>query len=131
MAAKNTVSFQKRHEQALKDVRQEAEALIKELQPAVDQYNDAKAYLDSQGNGSKPKATRTSKAKQVQRRSRKGGTHGERAVRFIEKNPEITTAELAKKLGLKRPAYAYRVLSTEVERGTLEKVGRGKYKVVS
>jgi predicted HTH transcriptional regulator len=131
MAAKNnTASFQKRHEQALKDVRQEAEALIKELQPAVDNYNDAKAYLDSQ-HGSKPKAKRTSKAKQVQRRSRKGGTHGERAVRFIEKNPEITTAELAKKLGLKRPAYAYRVLSTEVERGTIEKVGRGKYKVVS
>ena len=129
MTAKNTVSFQKRHEQALKDVRQEAEALIKELQPAVDQYNDARAYLDSQGN-SKPKRTRKP-AKQVKRRSRKGGTHGERAVRFIEKNPEITTAELAKKLGLKRPAYAYRVLSTEVERGTLEKVGRGKYKVVS
>ena len=130
MAAKNTVSFQKRHEQALKDVRQEAEALIKELQPAVDQYNDARAYLDSQGSN-RPKRSLRQPAKQVKRRSRKGGTHGERAVRFIEKNPEITTAELAKKLGLKRPAYAYRVLSTEVERGTLEKVGRGKYKVVS
>lgn len=130
MTAKNTVSFQKRHEQALKDVRQEAEALIKELQPAVDQYNDAMAYLETMGNSSKPKKTRKP-AKQVKRRSRKGGTHGERAVRFIGNNPEITTAELAKKLGLKSPAYAYRVLSQEVERGTLKKTGRGKYEVAA
>lgn len=130
MAAKNTVSFQKRHDQALKDVRQEAEALMKELQPAVDQYNDAMAYLEAQGN-SKPSRRKTGQVKQVKRRRRKGGTHGERAVKFIQKDPEITTAELAKKLGLKRPAYAYRVLSTEVDRGTLKKVGRGKYEVVS
>jgi ribosomal protein S25 len=125
----NKTSFQKLHDEAIANVMEEAKATMRELEPAVKRYNEAMAYLGSQHE--KPKASTKRRSSAKKRRSRAGGTHGDRLVKVLAKEPGISPTDLAKKLGMSNPAYAYTVLRNEVDRGTIRKVGRGKYEVVS
>lgn len=65
----------------------------------------------------------------VSKRSRKGGTHAENAVKYFSANPGASASDYAKAANIK-PNYLYRVLSGLVDQKVLEKDGRG-YKVVS
>ena len=59
------------------------------------------------------------------RRSRRGGTRADQAVKLITENPGIGVAELGKKMRLKAPNYLYRVLPDLEKEGRIKKKGRG------
>lgn len=58
-----------------------------------------------------------------QRRSRKGGTHADNAVKYFADNPGQSASDYAKAAKIK-PNYLYRVLAGLVEEGRLKKEGR-------
>ncbi len=57
------------------------------------------------------------------RRSRSGGTHAEKAVRFFTDNPGASASDYAKAAKI-QPNYLYRVLGELVKEGKLKKEGR-------
>jgi hypothetical protein len=108
--------------------RQQIEARLKELQPAHEEYltlleaRDALAGVRT-GNGSRgpgrPPGRRgpgrppgsgrkTAARKGTVRRRRRGGTRREQTLELIRKNPGITVADIAKRMGI-RQNYLYRV----------------------
>ena len=60
------------------------------------------------------------------RRSRKGGTRAEHALRVISEEPGIGAGAIAEKLGIK-PNYMYRVLTELQADGKVRKEGRSYY----
>jgi len=109
----------------LSEKRAEIDTRLKELRPLHEEYlrlERAKAALDGldgparRGPG-RPRGPRSSTPStgsgdgRRRRRRRKGGTHAERAVEMIRKNPGITVAEMAPKLGIAHKNYLYRVLN--------------------
>lgn len=60
------------------------------------------------------------------RRSRKGGTRAEHALKVIADNPGISAGEIADRLGMK-PNYMYRVLTELQADGKVRKDGRAYY----
>ena len=60
------------------------------------------------------------------RRSRKGGTRAEHALKAVADNPGITAGEIAKQLKIK-PNYVYRVMGDLVKDKKVKKKGRGYY----
>ncbi len=60
------------------------------------------------------------------RRSRKGGTRADHALKAVSDSPGITAGEIAKKLDIK-PNYVYRVMGDLVKDKQVEKKGRGYY----
>jgi predicted ArsR family transcriptional regulator len=60
------------------------------------------------------------------RRSRKGGTRADHALKAVSDSPGITAGEIAKKLDIK-PNYVYRVMGDLVEDKQVKKKGRGYY----
>ena len=60
------------------------------------------------------------------RRSRKGGTRAEHALRVISDEPGIGASAIAEKLGIK-PNYMYRVLHELQADGKVRKDGRAYY----
>ena len=61
------------------------------------------------------------------RRTRRGGTRADQAVKLISENPGIGVAELGKKMKLKAPNYLYRVLPDLEKEGRVKKRGKGYY----
>jgi hypothetical protein len=59
------------------------------------------------------------------RRSRRGSTRADQAVRTISQNPGITVSELGRKMKLNHPNYLYRVLPDLEKEGTIKRQGRG------
>ena len=57
------------------------------------------------------------------RRSRRGGTRAEHALKVIAENPGVSAGEIADKLGMK-PNYMYRVLTELQADGKVRKDGR-------
>lgn len=60
------------------------------------------------------------------RRSRKGGTRAEHALKAVSDTPGITAGEIAKQLKIK-PNYVYRVMGDLVKDKKVKKKGRGYY----
>jgi len=60
------------------------------------------------------------------RRSRKGGTRAEHAMKVISESPGVGASEIAEKLGIK-PNYMYRVLHELQADGKVRKDGRAYY----
>ncbi len=60
------------------------------------------------------------------RRSRKGGTRAEHALKVISESPGVGASEIAEKLGIK-PNYMYRVLHELQADGRVRKDGRAYY----
>jgi predicted Rossmann fold nucleotide-binding protein DprA/Smf involved in DNA uptake len=60
------------------------------------------------------------------RRKRRGGTRGDQAVQLIEKQPGISTSDVAKTMKIK-PNYLYRVLGDLEKEGRVKKDGRQYY----
>ena len=60
------------------------------------------------------------------RRSRKGGTRADHALKAVSDSPGITAGEIAKQLKIK-PNYVYRVMGDLVKDKKVKKKGRGYY----
>jgi transposase-like protein len=58
------------------------------------------------------------------RRTRRGGTRGDQAVKIVKANPGISASEIAKRLKIK-PNYLYRVMGDLQKEGKVRKKGRG------
>jgi predicted Rossmann fold nucleotide-binding protein DprA/Smf involved in DNA uptake len=57
------------------------------------------------------------------RRSRRGGTRADQAVKLVTANPGISASEIAKQMKIK-PNYLYRVLAELEKEGKVKKDGR-------
>jgi transposase-like protein len=64
------------------------------------------------------------------RRSRRGGTRADQAVKLIEKQPGISASDVAKTMKIK-PNYLYRVLGDLEKDGRVKKDGRQYYPTAS
>jgi hypothetical protein len=125
----------------LQEKRSEIQARMKELKPAVEEYEllqAAEAALGGISNGSpasKP-ATSSAPASRTRRtrgggsgsgrrgRPRGGGTRAAQALELVRDRPGITIPELAEAMGIQQN-YLYRVLPGLAEEGKVVKSGRG------
>jgi hypothetical protein len=125
----------------LDEKRKEIQARLKELKPAVEEYNvllAADRALGGIGDGAaKPAAgARGSAPARRGRRSRGGGGGGRRgrprgggtraaqAEKLVRERPGITIPELAEAMGIQQN-YLYRVMPGLAEDGKVTKSGRG------
>ena len=120
----------------LDEKRKEIQARLKELKPLVDEYLTLERARDAlEGIGSprrgpgRPPGSGTGNGRRrrrgsKQRRSRRGGTRREHALKLVKDNPGITVGELADKLGI-RQNYLYRVMGELRDEGLVKKQGKG------
>jgi hypothetical protein len=127
----------------LEEKRKEIQARLKELRPAVEEYNlllAADEALGGLGNGTaKPAAssgtaTASAPARRARRSSGGGtgkrgrpkgsGTRAAQALQLVTDRPGITIPEMAEAMGIQQN-YLYRVLPELAEKGQVTKSGRG------
>jgi hypothetical protein len=75
-------------------------------------------------NGRRKAANGRRKAANGRRRRRAGGRAGE-ALDLVRKNPGITVAEMADRLGMRQRNYLYRIMANLQSEGAVDKQGRG------
>jgi hypothetical protein len=110
----------------LAEKRREIEARMKELRPAVEEYERlqqaAAALAGVGGNG------RTRQARATRRRGRGrprgSGTRAKQALELVRARPGITIRELADAMGI-HANYLYRVMPTLESEGEVVKRDRG------
>ena len=128
----------------LTDTRAGIERRLEELRPLQEEYDRlerAKAALDgldgqsaSTGRARRPAGgTTTGRAPAAgrrraapadgRRRRGAGGRSGE-TLELVRKNPGITVAELADRLGMRQRNYLYRIMAGLQSQGAVEKEGR-------
>src|SRR4051794_8981983 len=115
----------------LEEKKREIADRMKELRPAVDEYERLDGALRALGaNSSAPSPRRAAPAKRrgggSGRRGRPKGT-GSRAnqtLELVRADPGITIPQLAEKMGIKQN-YLYRVLPGLEQDGLVRKEGRG------
>jgi hypothetical protein len=127
----------------LEEKRREIQARMKELKPAVEEYEllqAAEAALGGLSNGtttSNP-AAGAAPARRTRRtrgggsgsgtgrrgRPRGGGTRAAQALELVRDKPGITIPELAEAMGIQQN-YLYRVMPGLAEEGKVTKSGRG------
>jgi hypothetical protein len=114
----------------LAEKRREIEARMKELRPAVEEYErleQAAAALAGVGNGGARQA-RTGRATRPRRRGRgrpRGtGKRAQQALELVRARPGITIRELADAMGI-HANYLYRVMPTLESEGKVVKRDRG------
>jgi len=123
----------------LEDKKREIQARLKELRPAVDEYQRLEAAaqaLEGVGsNGSSAPAparrrrtratTATAKRGSGRRGRPKGsGTRSKQALELVRTKPGISIPEMAETMGIKQN-YLYRVLPALAKDGLVRKQGRG------
>jgi hypothetical protein len=123
----------------LSEKRAEIDRKLEELRPLHEEYlklERAKSALDGLAGGrrrgpGRPRGSRTRAASGNGRRRRRGrprgGGRATEALEHVRKNPGITVAELADRLGMKQRNYLYRVMSNLQSEGAVKKRGRGFY----
>jgi predicted HTH transcriptional regulator len=89
------------------------------LERALASLTDGREGRRGPGRPRAASARRTS----TRRRSRRGGTRAEHALKLITEKPGITASEIARELKIK-PNYMYRVLSGMEKDGKVRKDGR-------
>jgi predicted HTH transcriptional regulator len=107
--------------EALEKARGLIQARLAELESEAASLEKALVQLD--GGAPRKRRGGRPKAKGKRRRSRKGGTRGEQAVKLIQAEPGLSAAQVAERLNI-QPNYMYRVLSDETKRGAIKKKGR-------
>src|SRR4051794_27280198 len=120
----------------LDEKRKEIQARLKELKPAVDEYQLLLAAEEalgglSNGGGAKSagqsrRARRGGGSSGSGRRGRPkgGGTRAVQALDLVRDRPGITIPELAEAMGIQQN-YLYRVMPGLAEEGKVTKSGRG------
>jgi hypothetical protein len=109
----------------LAEKRREIEARMKELRPAVEEYErlqQAAAALAGVGNG----GGRTTRAprRRGRGRPRGSGTRARQALELVRARPGITIRELADTMGI-HANYLYRVMPTLESEGQVVKRDKG------
>src|SRR5205085_9460439 len=115
----------------LEEKKREIAERMKQLRPAVEEYEQLDDALRALGGGGGAPATRRAPAKRrsgggTGRRGRPKGT-GSRAnqtLELVRSEPGITIPQLAEKMGIKQN-YLYRVLPGLEQDGLVRKEGRG------
>jgi hypothetical protein len=119
----------------LDEKRKEIQARLRELKPAVEEYERLEA-AERALSGVGGSATRSAPAATPRRRrgggssnSRRGrprgsGTRATQALELVRAKPGITIPELAEAMGIKQN-YLYRVMPTLAGEGKVSKSGRG------
>jgi hypothetical protein len=121
----------------LEEKRKEIQARLKELKPAVEEYNlllAADEALGGIGNGTtRPAASAPAAPSRRGRRSSGGGKRGRpkgsgtraaQALQLVTERPGITIPEMAEAMGIQQN-YLYRVMPDLAEKGQVTKSGRG------
>jgi hypothetical protein len=124
----------------LDEKRKEIQARLKELRPAVDEYEllqAAEQALGGLSDGKQPAASATASASPARRgrrtrgstgakrgRPRGGGTRAAQALALVRDRPGITIPELAEAMEIQQN-YLYRVMPGLAEEGKVTKSGRG------
>ena len=128
----------------LTEKRTEIEQRLDELRPLREEYarlERARAALEGvedTGSSSTVRATRphsgASGGRQRAANGRRRASNGRRrgtggraaeALELIRKNPGITVAEIADRLGMKQRNYLYRIVANLQGEGAIDKQGRG------
>ena len=104
----------------LKERISELEGELSKLQRALASLTDGRQGRRGPG---RPRGSSPTTRSAPRRRRRRGGTRADQAVKFIEANPGITAAEIAKEMKIK-PNYLYRVLGDLQKEGRVKKSGR-------
>jgi hypothetical protein len=124
----------------LDEKRKEIQARLKELKPAVEEYNKLLAADQALGGLSNGAAATTATAAPTARRGRRGasrpstgakrgrpkggGTRSAQALQLVTERPGITIPELAEAMDIAQN-YLYRVMPSLAEEGKVTKSGRG------
>ena len=121
----------------LDEKRKEIQARLKELKPAVDEYNkllQADQALGGLSNGAAAPATPARRGRRgpgrppgsgaKRGRPKGGGTRAAQALQLVGERPGITIPELAEAMGIQQN-YLYRVMPGLAEEGKVTKSGRG------
>jgi hypothetical protein len=111
------------------------EKRLGELRPQVEEYlnlekvKEALEGVGRSGSGRGPGRPRGSAARRStngrRRRSRRGGTRADQALKVVRENPGITVSEMAGKMSIKQPNYLYRVMNQLESDGAVKKTGKG------
>jgi hypothetical protein len=109
----------------LAEKRREIEARMKELRPAVEEYErlqEAAAALAGVGNGGarQTRGARPSTRRRGRGRPRGSGTRAKQALELVRARPGITIRELAEAMGI-HANYLYRVMPTLESEGQVVK----------
>jgi sugar-specific transcriptional regulator TrmB len=110
----------------LAEKRREIEARMKELRPAVEEYErlqQAAAALAGVGNGGRRTSTRAPR-RRGRGRPRGSGTRAKQALELVRARPGISIRELADAMGI-HANYLYRVMPTLESEGLVVKRDRG------
>ena len=110
----------------LAEKRREIEARMKELRPAVEEYErlqQAAAALAGVGNGGRRTSTRAPR-RRGRGRPRGSGTRAKQARELVRARPGISIRELADAMGI-HANYLYRVMPTLESEGLVVKRDRG------
>lgn len=108
----------------LEEKKSEIKARLDELKSAVDEHARLQAALDALDGAAR---TGTASGEAPRRgRPRGTGTRAQEAIEAVTKEPGLTAAEVADRLGINQN-YLYRVLPALEQDGKLEKRGRGWY----
>jgi sugar-specific transcriptional regulator TrmB len=114
----------------LAKTRQEIDARLRELKPAVEEYEQlqkasaALAGLDGRGARRRTATARRGSTRRRRGRPRGSGTRAIQALELVKANPGITISELAGHMNIKAN-YLYRVLPTLESEGKVKRDGRG------
>ena len=122
----------------LDEKRKEIQARLKELKPAVDEYNKLLASRSGTRRTLQRRLPRrASRARRGRRgpgrppgsgakrgRPKGGGTRAAQALQLVGERPGITIPELAEAMGIQQN-YLYRVMPGLAEEGKVTKSGRG------
>jgi hypothetical protein len=108
------------------NVLNEAKALVQKRLQELDQERARleRALADLTGERSGRRRPGRPRGSGGGRRSRRGGTRADQAVKIVNSNPGIGASEIAKRLKIK-PNYLYRVMGDLQKEGRVSKKGRG------
>jgi DNA invertase Pin-like site-specific DNA recombinase len=108
------------------NVLNEAKALVQKRLQELDQERARleRALADLTGGQAGRRRPGRPRGSGGRRRSRRGGTRADQAVKIVNSNPGIGASEIAKRLKIK-PNYLYRVMGDLQKEGRVAKKGRG------